>query len=222
MAFILNIDSALETASVSISKDGVIQNLYSNHTQKDHAAFIHTAVEKSLEASQISAAQLNAIACTIGPGSYTGLRVGLAAAKGLCYALNKPLITLSTLQVMAQAAIINNNQNEGYYYCPMIDARRMEVFTAMYKADLSTVTEPEAKIIDAHSFDFALSTKPTYFFGNGMQKFKNICTNTNAHFIEMGETFEAINIISTQLYKKQSFANLVMAAPSYTKEFYNP
>jgi tRNA threonylcarbamoyladenosine biosynthesis protein TsaB len=125
MSYILNIDSSTEQASVSISKDGNILSVLFNEVQKDHASFLHTAIEKLTIKCGISLVNIDAIAVTIGPGSYTGLRVGLAAAKGLCYALNKPLITLSTLKAMAKQAVMQQDFPDKYYYCPMIDARRM-------------------------------------------------------------------------------------------------
>src|SRR6185503_154982 len=116
-------------------KDGFLLEMVENKNQKDHAAWIHIAIERLIKKTSSGLKDLNAIAVSNGPGSYTGLRVGLATAKGLCFALNIPLITLSTLEVMTIAAF-NSNWSVAYF-CPMIDARRMEVFTALYDKDLN-------------------------------------------------------------------------------------
>ncbi|MCY7293701.1 MAG: tRNA (adenosine(37)-N6)-threonylcarbamoyltransferase complex dimerization subunit type 1 TsaB [Ferruginibacter sp.] len=131
MAIIINLDSTLETASVSIAKDGIILQQKSNTVQKEHAAFLHSSIKSMLVQLNISIKNIDAIATTIGPGSYTGLRVCLAAAKGLCYALNKPLITIGTLEAMAKTAVLNITSSGEFLFCPMIDARGWK-FTQHY------------------------------------------------------------------------------------------
>src|SRR6266513_982784 len=131
MSLLLNIDTAIETASICLSKDGNVLHLSINENQKDHAAWLTVAIQEMMQNSGYQLNQLNAIAVTIGPGSYTGLRVGLSTAKGLCYVLKIPLLTIGTLEMMAFAA----KQNPVDLLCPMIDARRMEVFTAVYDKD---------------------------------------------------------------------------------------
>src|SRR5882762_5440642 len=145
MALILNIDTATELASVSLSKEGQSLALLQNKDQKDHASWLHPAIEKMMQETGFRMQELDAVAVTAGPGSYTGLRVGMAAAKGFCYALNIPLITESTLKVMAFAAR-EQTEPEGLY-CPMIDARRMEVFTALYSTDLVEIIPATAMVI---------------------------------------------------------------------------
>jgi tRNA threonylcarbamoyladenosine biosynthesis protein TsaB len=221
MSYILNIDSSTETASVSIAKDGIIILSLSNSNQKEHASFLHAAIEKLTIESGISLVSTDAIAVTIGPGSYTGLRVGLAAAKGLSYALKKPLITLSTLEAMAQQAIMMQDFPEKYIYCPMIDARRMEVFTALYNADMQELMPASALVIDEHSFGFALSEKPVLFFGSGMQKWKNITQHKHAFFEELSDISSAISSLSLEKFLQQSFADIALSAPLYVKEFFD-
>ena len=136
MAFILNIDTATEYAGVCISDAGNILAKEESNEQKNHAIFVQSAIKKILSELALKPVSIAAIAVTQGPGSYTGLRVGLASAKGLCYALNKPLILINTLEVMALASIeatkISGTDISKFLFSPMIDARRQEVFTALY------------------------------------------------------------------------------------------
>ena len=134
MAIILNIDSSVEAASLCISKNGEVLCFQQNEILKDHAVWMHSTLQKMLKETGLTMKKMEAIAVTIGPGSYTGLRIGLATAKGFCYALNIPLIAINTLELMTSAAIkhllsLNSTETNSNLFCPMIDARRMEVFT---------------------------------------------------------------------------------------------
>jgi tRNA threonylcarbamoyladenosine biosynthesis protein TsaB len=219
MSLILNIDSSLQRASVSIANNGIIINERSNENQKDHATFIHAAVKSLLEG--ISFADIDAIAVTIGPGSYTGLRVGLAAAKGLCYALNKPLISVVTLQAIANTIVMNMQENADFYICPMIDARRMEVFTALYNNELDEIVAPKALILNDDSFSDYLSEKKIFFLGDGMPKWRAINTKINSYYIDNHYINSSIAHISYQSFLNKDFANLVTTSPLYVKEFYS-
>jgi tRNA threonylcarbamoyladenosine biosynthesis protein TsaB len=222
MSIILNIDSALQTASVSISKEGIILAQLQNDIQKEHASFIHVAISDLLTDLTLTPNDLDAIAVTIGPGSYTGLRVGLAAAKGLCYALKKPLITLSSLHVLAKTAKNNLNADiTDCLFCPMIDARRMEVFTAFYDNLVQEMGHPYNLILDENSFYENLTNKKIVFIGDGMPKWKQICTHENACYIEEIHTMTAIAELSYAMFQKQQFADVIFSAPLYVKEFQN-
>jgi tRNA threonylcarbamoyladenosine biosynthesis protein TsaB len=221
MCLILNIDSAQQTASVSIAKDGVVLNKNCNAIQKDHASFIHTAIKELMATQKIELNALDAIAVTLGPGSYTGLRVGLAAAKGLCYALNKPLIGIGTLPLMAKTATFQVTDNE-MLLCPMIDARRMEVFTAVYDAALKEIVAPHAKILEKNDFLTDFLIKKISFFGDGMEKWKKIAPHKNAAFLLLEDTVNALSTLSFQKFLAQDFVSLSLASPLYIKEFYNP
>lgn len=220
MAIILNIDSSLETATASIAKDGIILQHEVNAVQKQHASFLHSAVQKLTNDLQITLNEVDAIACTIGPGSYTGLRVGLAAAKGFCYALQKPLITIGTLEAMAHSMKMQNI-NLAAHYCPMIDARRMEVYTAFYNQNLTELKPAHAIVIDKHFCENELSKNKILFFGNGMEKFKTYAVNEHALWGELGTIYESISHISFQKFKSNLFAPLTASAPLYAKEFYD-
>jgi tRNA threonylcarbamoyladenosine biosynthesis protein TsaB len=222
MSFIINIDTSLETAFVSISKEGIILSILINEVQREHAAFVHVAIKELLAKENLVVKDLSAVAVTIGPGSYTGLRVGLAAAKGLCYALNIPLITVGTLQIMAKDAVLQYESATDCIFCPMIDARRMEVFTAMYDSSMQEIMPANAQILVPESFLTELNEKKIYFFGNGMDKWSAISTHKNAVFISNKSIYNAMNIISFSKFLAKDFTNLAHSVPLYTKAFYNP
>ncbi|MEO7306266.1 MAG: tRNA (adenosine(37)-N6)-threonylcarbamoyltransferase complex dimerization subunit type 1 TsaB, partial [Ferruginibacter sp.] len=137
MSLILNIDTASEKAHVSFAKNGMIIQSISSESQKEHASFLQSAIEQLTKTTGIILKDIDAVAVTSGPGSYTGLRVGMASAKGLCYALKKPLITISSLEVLTASALeLIPGAGENVLLCPMLDARRVEVFTAVYQNDL--------------------------------------------------------------------------------------
>jgi tRNA threonylcarbamoyladenosine biosynthesis protein TsaB len=218
MALILNIDTSTETASVCLAKDGRILLLQKNDQQKDHAAWLHVAIKQTMGDAGTALAKIDAVAVTIGPGSYTGLRVGLAAAKGICYALEKPLITVNTLLVMATAS----KHEQADLLCPMIDARRMEVFTAIYTKELKVVKEPVAMVIDENSFKKELESNSICFTGSGSKKFQAVNKAEKAIF-SAGE-FDASHMteLTELLFKKNQFADLAYTEPLYLKEFYTP
>jgi len=163
MSLILNIDTALDTASVCLSKDGNVLQFSSSENQKDHASWLHSEIAGLLQKSGKTIKDLDAVAVSVGPGSYTGLRVGLAAAKGFCYALDIPLITINTLKIIALAV-----KDEAIdIICTLIDARRMEIFTAVYDKDLREKISPHAMLVDENSFASVLSSGKILFCDNG-------------------------------------------------------
>lgn len=220
MSFILNIDTSLETASVSIAKDGNILSFQTNAIQKDHATFLHVAIAELLAKENLKPSQLDAIGVTLGPGSYTGLRVGLSAAKGLCYALNKPLISVGTLEMMTKDVLMNIDNGTNILFCPMIDARRMEVFCAMYDSDLKEIEEPHAKVLTPQSFAKKYDEKMIIFFGSGMEKWKEITINNNAFFTTNKFLLKALSILTYEKFSIQNFGNLFSSIPQYSKFFY--
>lgn len=216
MSLFLNIDTAVETASVCLSRDQEILELIVNDRQQEHAAWLHGAVIAVLESAGYSLTQVDAVGVSIGPGSYTGLRVGLSAAKGFCYALDIPLLAVGTLEIMAYAV---RNEAEDLI-CPLIDARRMEVFTAIFDKKLTEIAKPSAMIIDESSFDALLSTRKILFCGNGTRKLKTVLSNTRASFSETTATAAQLAVLSHLYYQKQAFSNLAYTEPMYIKEFY--
>ena len=223
MSLLLHIDTAVENASLCISKDGLLLSMAENKNQKDHAAWIQPAIQSLMLEAGYTLNQLKAIAVSNGPGSYTGLRVGLATAKGLCYALNIPLITLSTLEVMTAAAIQQTNNQTiepSNNYCPLIDARRMEVFTGLYNKDLKAIQPPHARIIDENSFKEELHENKILFFGNGAAKCRTIIQHPNAIFETVEHNASQLIRLAEIKMNANDFADLAYAEPFYIKDFH--
>lgn len=237
MSLFLNIDTATENASTCISDSEKVLAIEKSIDQKNHASFIQPAIKKLFQSCEQQLSNLDAIAVTAGPGSYTGLRVGLATAKGLCYALNKPLILLNTLEVMAQASIneqlaTKNNQpllhpatgnlQPATLFCPMIDARRMEVFTAIYNDKLQTILPPAAIILNENIFDDYLAVHQIIFSGSGSFKLKNILHHPNVIFSKTQHSAAHMMLLTVKAFTQQQFANIAYSEPFYLKEFFTP
>jgi len=222
---ILNIDTAVDVASICLAKDGKVLSIVKNESQKDHASWLHIAIKEVFEENNLELRSVDAIAVTGGPGSYTGLRIGMATAKGICFALNKPLISLNTLLVMANAAkdVYKNSFGErADLLCPMIDARRMEVFTAIYTKKLDIVKEPVAITLNENSFAEYFSNNSICFFGNGSIKFKVIEKSPQAFFCDIKTDASSMISLSEISFTEKKFADLAYAEPLYLKEFYTP
>lgn len=215
MGNILHIDSAVTTASFCWMKNGEPVLFDINNNQKDHAAWLHAAIQKGMATSKLTMKELDAIAISIGPGSYTGLRVGLSAAKGFSYALNIPLITVNTLEMMAHSVM-----DKADFICPMIDARRMEVFTALYDKNLQEAAKPCAMILEPNSFRDLVENNSVAFTGNGSEKFKKIFTHPHAIFNHNVATAKDMVAIAEKKYVNKNFADLAYVEPFYIKEFY--
>jgi tRNA threonylcarbamoyladenosine biosynthesis protein TsaB len=227
MPLLLNIDTATEHASVCISRQHEVLGLVESTEQKNHASFVQPAIQQILQESGHSLKDIDAVAVTAGPGSYTGLRVGLASAKGICYALDKPLILIGTLEVMAQAILshyqfASQSPNASTILCPLIDARRMEVFTAIYDLSLNQLTAPHALIIDANSFTALLESQPVIFSGTGHQKLAGVISSPNACFLNLQHNASHLAIRALTAYQSNCFADLAYSEPLYVKEFFNP
>ena len=218
MALLLNIDVSVETASICLSKDNKVFAISENEKQKDHAAWLHVAIKEIFDKNNLEIRLVDAVVVTEGPGSYTGLRIGMATAKGICYALDKPLITLNTLLVMANAA----KESEAQLLCPMIDARRMEVFTAIYAKGLQLVKKPAAITLNENSFDEELTNNNICFFGNGNEKFRKMKSHPNAFFSQINFNANDMVSLAEEKFTSKAFADLAYAEPLYLKEFYTP
>jgi tRNA threonylcarbamoyladenosine biosynthesis protein TsaB len=216
MAILLNIDTAMETASVCLSNNADAIKLAINDDQKDHAAWLHSTIQRLLQEAGMTTGDINAVAVSIGPGSYTGLRVGLSAAKGLCYALGIPLITPGTLEIMAHA--IKNREVD--LICPLIDARRMEVFTALFDKSLTEIKKPCAMIIDESSFSGILTSNRVVFCGSGRKKLQNVLSNNNAIFSTDIATAADMCPLSYRYFQENKFSNVAYTEPLYVKEFF--
>lgn len=216
MSLILNIDTSSETASLCLSENEICLALEYNNIQKDHAAWIHPTIKEVLNKTGKKISDLKAIGITGGPGSYTGLRVSMATAKGLCFALNIPLISVNTLEAMAVVALGEDTD----YICPMIDARRMEVFTALYDKNLSYIIPPSTIILDKNSFFEPLQHKKIVFFGNGKKKFEEIICEKNAIFKNLIFNASHLSGVIYRKFVKSEFSDLEDSEPIYLKEYY--
>lgn len=215
MGLILYIDTALEVASLALAQNNTLLAFAENEQQNDHASWIHTAIQQLLKEANNAPQELDAIAVAIGPGSYTGLRVGLSTAKGLCYALQKPLLTIPTLELIASTIKSPNDA----LIVPMIDARRMEVFTATYNNTLQELTAPHALILHENSFSEEFKCQQVFFCGNGVAKFQAICQSPKANFESTSATAVDMIPLGMKRFREQNFADLAYSDPLYVKEF---
>lgn len=217
MPLLLNIDTAVQSASVCLSDyDKIIAELV-NPSEKESATWLHVSIQKLLSENNLRLQDVKGIAVSAGPGSYTGLRVGMAAAKGLCYALDLPLITVNTLQMMAAA--IKNPPSA--LLCPMIDARRIEVFTALYDSSLQEVMSSTNMILEPGSFDQWLTANTVCFFGNGSEKAKTVINHSNASFVEIKATASNMAKLSAEKFAQAQFSDLAYTEPFYGKDFHS-
>ena len=217
MATILCIETATTNCSVALSVNGsVIGLLEDNNNQYSHAEKLHVFVAKVLEQANITKNDLDAIAVSKGPGSYTGLRIGVSTAKGLCYALDIQLIATTTLKTLA-AQITDSSID---FIVPMLDARRMEVYSAVYNNGYQEVRETRAEVLSENSFSEYLSKGKVVFMGNGAEKFKAICKHKNALFIdEKSPSAREMAVYAEEQYKKSDIEDVAYFEPYYLKDF---
>jgi tRNA threonylcarbamoyladenosine biosynthesis protein TsaB len=216
LAIILNIETATTNCSVSLSKEGETFALQEdNSKQYSHAERLHLYIDDLLKQNNIKPTELDAIAVSKGPGSYTGLRIGVSAAKGLCFSLDKPLISVSTLEALARQV-----KAEDGLIVPMLDARRMEVYSAVFDASFNTVREIEAQILDEHAFASYLEKGKVYFIGNGVEKTKTLITHENAVFIEDKlPSANEMSVIANNKHQNGDIENVAYFEPYYLKDF---
>ncbi|WP_417557966.1 tRNA (adenosine(37)-N6)-threonylcarbamoyltransferase complex dimerization subunit type 1 TsaB [Mesoflavibacter zeaxanthinifaciens] len=216
MAYILNIETATTNCSVSVAKDGKTITLKEDYDNGySHAEKLHVYIDEVLKEAQIEKQQLDAIAVSKGPGSYTGLRIGVSAAKGLCFALDIPLIAVSTLEALAHQVKAENG-----LIIPMLDARRLEVYSAIFNSDYQEVRAIEAQILDENSFSEYLKESKVYFIGNGVKKTMDLITNENAVFIEEKlPSANEMSALSFEAYKKSNIQDVAYFEPFYLKDF---
>ena len=222
MAVILHIETATNICSVALSEKEEIIGFKEIDKPNAHSEMLTVFVQDVLSEAGTSLAALDAVCVSSGPGSYTGLRIGISVAKGLCYALDKPLISVGTLSAMAYGAKENNDLRQGaVWFCPMLDARRMEVYCALYNNKMQEVQPPSAKIIDAHSFTDVPPDQPLILFGNGMDKCRHFFEdNPMISFLDRYEV-SARNMVLPALAKfhAQDFENVAYFEPHYLKDF---
>lgn len=231
MSLILNIDVSGTVGFVSLSDNGKILETISNNEPMNHAGFLQPAIKQLIQKNNYSLKDLAAIGLSNGPGSYTGLRVGLASAKGLAFALNIPLISINSLQLMALAILQDMKgktgkadilHDTGLLICPMIDARRMEVFFGLFDGQLQTLIEPAAAVIDESFLGTFLQKNSIVFTGNGTGKWQRITNHQNAIFVHEIAVDMAMAELSYKLYLNKYKSDLATVEPFYCKDFYQP
>lgn len=216
MALVLNIETATTNCSVSLSKDGETLVLKEdNSAGYSHAELLHVFIKEVFEIAQIDPKEIDAVAVSKGPGSYTGLRIGVSTAKGLCYSLDKPLISISTLESLAHQV-----KCEEGFIIPMLDARRMEVYSAIFSSNFEPLRAIEAEVITAESYSEFLKKGKVTFIGSGVEKTKTLIQHSNAEFIE-GKLPSAneMALLSELKYKKSDIEDVAYFEPYYLKDF---
>jgi tRNA threonylcarbamoyladenosine biosynthesis protein TsaB len=223
MALILNIESATDICSVSIARNGKVIALKESRDRKSHAALLAGFIEELNASLSIDLKDLDAVAVSKGPGSYTGLRIGVSTAKGIAYGTGIKLIGIPTLQALALSVQLKSKRSiskKKILLCPMIDARRMEVFTALYTSSNILFREITAEIIHPGIFSDILEKNEIWFFGNGSGKCKNVISNPNARFIEGIEPSAAwIAELSEKAFRDKQFEDIAYFEPFYLKDF---
>lgn len=222
MALILQIETATQTCSVALAQDGVLLEVLERTERNIHAGVITVFIEELMQKAAKKFSDLDAVAVSMGPGSYTGLRIGVSTAKGLCYALDIPMIAINTLEAMAVGFMSNCfSVNAQTVFCPLIDARRMEVYCAVFNYQNELLLETEAKIIDEQSFSELLNQYIVYFFGDGAVK----CTDTlgqhlNARVMDDFENSAShLTSLAFEKFKNQEFVDVAYFEPFYLKDF---
>ena len=217
MSLILNIETTTKNCSVCLSKNGQLLAIREyNEGQYSHAEKLHVFIDEVLKEANKSVQELDAIAVSKGPGSFTGLRIGVSTAKGLCFSLDKPLLSVSTLKSLAQAIIIEKDA----VIIPLLDARRMEVYSAVFDANYHQLREILAEVIDEHSFVDFLNKGKVYFLGDGAEKCNTLIKHENAvflnnHFPSSKQMVE----LSYNKYKKNDIEDVAYFEPFYLKDF---
>jgi tRNA threonylcarbamoyladenosine biosynthesis protein TsaB len=219
---ILHIDSSTRTCSVVLAVDGKCLSFRESHDQQySHSEKLVVFIDEVLNDAQITAKQLDAVCVASGPGSYTGLRIGVSAAKGLCYALDVPFLSVSSLESMAHWLSENYlKTTDGHLLCPMIDARRMEVYQQQFSSELSAMTDISAEIIVRDSFSKQLANNKMIFFGDGAAKCKDVIESSNAVFLDdFLPSARGMIDIAEKKFDDGDFEDVAYFEPYYLKDF---
>ena len=220
MANILNIETSTQVCSVALASEGQVLEHHENYEGQTHATLLSAFIDDSLRYARTREIKLDAIAVSIGPGSYTGLRIGLSEAKGLAFGLDIPLIAVNTLQLLTVSTMFNHFIDDDVFFAPMIDARRMEVYTAVYNSALEARMEPCPMILDENSFSDLLESHQLIFVGNGATKTKTVINHRNATFLDDVKPV-AVDMLalSEKAFREKHFIDVAYSTPLYLKEF---
>lgn len=221
MANILNIETSTEVCSVALTSDGMVLEHREDYEGRNHALLLSGFIEEMMQYATPRGIKIDAVAVSIGPGSYTGLRIGLSEAKGLCFGLDVPLIGIDTLKILVVATMFGNYIDENSYYVPMIDARRMEVFAGVYDSALQEVMPARPVILTPDSFSEYLGQgRKLVFVGNGAEKAANLIKHPDVMYIP-GVKPAAVDMLalSEMAFRKGDFIDIAYSTPNYLKEF---
>jgi len=220
MALILSLETATSVCSAAIHDNGKLLAASEHHVPQSTASMLAVLIDEIVKQASIQPSQLNAVAVSAGPGSYTGLRIGVATAKGFCYALNIPLIAINTLELMTYQVASQDSLSNDVLLCPMLDARRMEVYTLLAGPDLKVIESTEAKVIDELSYQSWLEKNKILFFGNGSDKCKEMIRHENAIFIPgIIPSAAKLGEMAFQKFNSNQFEDLAAYEPYYLKDF---
>lgn len=220
MSCILNIETSTDVCSVSVSQDGACIFSQEDHEGPNHAVKIGTFVDEALSFADSHAIPLDAVAVSCGPGSYTGLRIGASMAKGICFGQDLKLIAVPTLELMAVPVLLREEVEEGALLCPMIDARRMEVYSAVYDRALHEVRGIQADVVDAETYREYLDRGHVYFFGNGAEKCMEVINHPNARLIKGVEPLAKWMFpIAERRIAQEKYEDVAYFVPFYLKDF---
>ena len=216
----MNIETSTDVCSVSVSQDGACIFSQEDHDGPNHAVKLGTFVDEALSFADSHAIPLDAVAVSCGPGSYTGLRIGASMAKGICFGQDLKLIAVPTLELMAVPVLLREEVEEGALLCPMIDARRMEVYSAVYDRALHEVRGIQADVVDAETYREYLDRGPVYFFGNGAEKCMEVINHPNARLIKGVEPLAKWMFpIAERRIAQEKYEDVAYFVPFYLKDF---
>ena len=220
MSTILHIETSTDVCSVAVSEDGQVIFDQEDHSGPNHAERLGTMVDEALSFTDNHAIPFDAVAVSCGPGSYTGLRIGVSMAKGVCYGRNLKLIAVPTLELLCVPILLREIPEENALLCPMLDARRMEVYAGIYDRGLKTIRPIQADIVEGETYKEFLDKRPVYFFGNGAQKCKAAINHPNAHFIENIEPLAKwMQPLAEKRFLNEQFEDVAYFVPFYLKDF---
>jgi tRNA threonylcarbamoyladenosine biosynthesis protein TsaB len=218
MAYILSIETSAPICSVALHEDGKLKGVSEVAVENSHSEVLTVLILNLLKNTFVDKSQLDAIAISEGPGSYTGLRIGMSTAKGLCYALEIPLVAVQTLKAMSKQVQIHHSITEDILYCPMLDARRMEVYHAIYDNNLVEVQETKPLIFEEGVLA-GYTDKKVLYFGNGAAKGQEVLNNENFHFIAGIETSAlGMGELAFDKFEKEIFEDVAYCEPFYLKD----
>lgn len=220
MSCILHIETSTDVCSVAVSEDSQVIFQQDDHSGPNHAERLGTMVDEALSFTDSHAIPFDAVAVSCGPGSYTGLRIGVSMAKGICYGRNLKLLAVPTLELLCVPVLLREMVEEDALLCPMLDARRMEVYAGIYDRALRPVREIRADIVTAETYKDYLDAHPIYFFGNGAGKCMDTISHPNAHLIEGIEPLAKwMQPLAERRFLNEQFEDVAYYVPFYLKDF---